>query len=120
MREYSPEALRVKILRRWWSVVYPLAYSEIAVAWRQYLSGKPDQLSIVRGFLEIEEQCAMSFVWFVRVGTWQQYFTHEVHWIVRYDRDAGRVGRFNMHGSVASRCSRSGRSDAARFSVKSA
>ena len=117
MREYSPEALRVKILRRWWSVVYPLAHSEIALAWRHYLHKKPDQLAIVRGFIEIEEQCSMSFVWFVRVGTWQQYFTREVYWIVRYDRDARRPGRFNMLGDIGSRSSRSGM---ARFSVKSA
>lgn len=117
MSEYSPEALRVKILRRWWSVVYPLAYSEIALAWRQYLSHKEDQRAILAGFIEIEEQCSMSFVWLVRVGTWQQYFTHEVYWMVKHDRDAGRPGRFNMLGDIASRSSRSGM---ARFALKSA
>ena len=128
---YSVEAIRVKVLRRWWSVLYPEECSSLALPWRQFLHGKTDQRSVVAGFLEIEEQCDMYFVWVVHVESWLMYATDEVYWIVKHDRHAGRSPRFNHAGMQACRphqhgldggkvASRSGRLGHARFSVKSA
>ena len=132
--KYSPEAIRVKVMRRWWSVLYPLEWCNMANAWRRFLHHKPDQRALVEGFMEIERECSVSFAWVVHVGSWLLYRTDEVHYMVKHDDHAGRNARINMHGShasmpnhdavaggrVASRSSRSSRSGRARFSVKSA
>ena len=98
---YSVEAIRVKVLRRWWSVLYPEEWSSMALPWRRFLHGKTDQRSLVEGFLEIEQQCDMHFAWFVHVESWLLYATDEVYWIVKHDRHAGRSPRFNHAGMHA-------------------
>lgn len=117
---YSVEAIRVKVLRRWWSVLYPEEWSTMALPWRRFLHGKTDQRSVVAGFLEIERECDMYFLWVVRVESWLMYGTDEIYWIVKHDGHAGRAARFNQLGVNDPSCSRAGRSGRAKFSVKSA
>ena len=95
----------------------------MALPWRQFLHGKTDQRSVVAGFLEIERECDMEFVWLVQVRSWLMYATDEIYWIVKHDRQAGRSARFNqsgMHDHACMVASRAGRSGRGRFSVKSA
>ena len=100
---YSVEAIRVKVLRRWWSVLYPEECSALALPWRRFLHGKKDQRSLVAGFLEIEQQCNMDFAWVVHVESWLLYATDEVYWIVKHDRHAGMSPRFNHAGMLSNR-----------------
>lgn len=118
---YSVEAIRVKVLRRWWSVLYPVEWSSMALPWRRFLHGKTCQKSVVAGFLEIERECDMEFLWLVHVDSWLMYCTDEIYWIVKYDRHARRSARFNQTGMNDDACmvaGRSGRAGPGRFSVK--
>lgn len=105
---YSPEAIRVKLVRRWWTVFYPCAFSPVAHAWLTFLAGKDDELSVMQGFIEIEDQCGMQFIFTTTKPCILQYNSVELAWTVRSDGGAGRSARFNLLNLHARRVSRSG------------
>ena len=118
---YSPEAIRCKLLRRWWSVLYPLSYSPLMPGWLAFLALKVDsELDVVLGFTEIEVECDLQFLWLRSSRPTESYCTDEIAWMVRYDRHAGRRCRINLASMSKQVGDRAGHAGRAKFYVKSA